>query len=234
MMEAQAAAVGNFFGAARLQFEALVTDLGSSETAGLKHQDVEKLLDDRGTELLRVLYQGYVDVQGIGEVADDVCGADGGVRTHERVAGRNLTTLFGGVRLTRMGYGAREATPLYPLDGELSLPDDLYSLGTRKRVAMEAANVSFDETVGAIQRTTGACVPKRQAQELVVRAAQDFEAFYEQAERSAKLAEVTGPILVITADGKGVVMRKDDLREATRKAAGKRTRKRQTRLTKGE
>lgn len=234
MMEAQAAVVGNFFEGARLQFEALVTDLGSPKTAALTHSEVESLLDERGTELLRVLYQGYLDVQGIGDVADDVRDSEGGIRTHRRVSDRNLTTLFGRVRVTRMGCGAREATPLYPLDGELNLPDDLYSLGTRKRVAIEAAKVSFDETVDAVKRTTGAHVPKRQAQELVVRAAQDFEAYYEQAERAAKVAKETGPILVITADGKGVVMRKEDLREATRKAAEKRTHKLRTRLTKGE
>ena len=234
MMEPQAAADGNFFGPARLQFEALATELQSSKMAELTHSEVESLLDERGTELLRLMYQGYVDAQGSGDVADEVRGTDGGARTHRRVAQRNLTTVFGRVRVTRMGCGAREARPLYPLDGELNLPDDLYSLGTRKRVAMEAAKVSFDETVDAVKRTTGARVPKRQAQELVVRSAQDFEAYYEQAERAAKVAEETGPILVITADGKGVVMRKEDLREATRKAAGARIHKLQTRLTKGE
>jgi len=133
-----------------------------------------------------------------------------------------------------MGYGAREATPLYPLDGELNLPDDRYSLGTRKRVALDAAKVSFDETVASIERTTGAHVPKRQAQELAVRAAQDFDVFYGQAERAARNPEETGPILVITADAKGVVMRKDDLRDGTREAAETRTHKLRTRLTKGE
>ena len=34
------------------------------------------------------------------------------------------------------------------------------------------------------------------------------------------------PLLVISADGKGIVMRKDDLREATRKAATSSRRKR--------
>lgn len=234
MMEPQAATDRNFFGRAREQFEALVRDLGTSQTAALTHSEVESLVDERGTEVLRALYQGYVNAQGIGEVAGEVRDSDGGVRRHRRVAKRNLTTVFGRVRVTRLGLGAREATPLYPLDGELNLPSDLYSHGTRKRVAMEAAKVSFDETVHAVSRSTGAHVPKRQAQELVVRAATDFDAYYEQAERAAKLAKDTGPILVITADGKGVVMRRDDLRDATRKAAGARTHKLQTRLSKGE
>ena len=233
-MEAQAAELGHFFADAREQFEDVVTELGSSKVAGMTHSEVEGLLGERGTELLRRLYQGYLDAQGTGEVTGEVRAADGGVRTHQRVEGRDLMTVFGRVRVTRMGYGAREAKPLYPLDGELNLPAELYSLGTRKQVAQEAAKNSFDEAVAAVDQNTGAHVPKRQAEELVVRAAQDFDTFYAQAETAAREAESTGPILVITNDGKGVVMRKEDLREATRKAAEKRTHKLTTRLSKGE
>jgi hypothetical protein len=235
MMEAQAASVGNFFDGAREEFEDLVTELGSGATATMTHSEVERMLDERGTELMRRLYQGYLDAQGAGEVSGEVRGADGSLRSHRRIEGRNLTTLFGQVRVERMGYGARETSPLYPLDGELNLPPDLYSLGTRKRVAQEVAKVSFEQAVEAMQQTSGARVPKRQAEELVVRAAQDFDRFYEEAQGAAARAqESTGPILVLTADGKGVVMRKQDLREATRKAAENRVHKLKTRLTKGE
>jgi hypothetical protein len=233
-MEPQAAALGNFFDDAREQFEDLVTDLGSSKTAAMTHSEVETLLEERGTELMRRMYQGYLDAQGVGEVAGEVRAADGGIRTHRRVEGRNLMTVFGRVRVSRMGYGAREATPLYPLDGELNLPDDSYSLGTRRRAVEEAAKVSFDEAVKAVEQSSGAWVPKRQLEQLVVRAAQDFDAFYAEAETTATTAASTGPIMVITADGKGVVMRREDLRDATRKAAEKRVHKLQTRLTKGE
>lgn len=116
----------------------------------MTHSEVETLLDARGTEVLRRLYQGYVDAQGLGEVAGQVRAVDGGIRTHRRVDGRNLMTVFGRVRVTRMGYSARESTPLYPLDGELNLPGDSYSLGTRRRAAEEAAKVSFDEAVKAV------------------------------------------------------------------------------------
>lgn len=233
-METQAAAIGNFFDDAREHFEGLVIELGSSRTAAMTHSEVERLLGVRGTELLRRLYQGYLDAQGLGEVAGEVRAADGGIRTHRRVDGRNLMTVFGRVRVTRMGYGARESTPLYPLDGELNLPGDSYSLGTRRRAVEEATKVSFDEAVKAVQQSSGACVPKRQLEQLVVRGAQDFEAYYTEAETAATAAQSTGPIMVITTDGKGVVMRRDDLREATRKAAEKRTHKLQTRLSKGE
>jgi hypothetical protein len=66
----------------------------------------------------------------------------------------------------------------------------------------------------------------------VVKLAQDFEAFYEM--RHAQGAEASEDLLVLTTDGKGIVMRPEDLREATRKAAARARPKLKTRLSPGE
>jgi hypothetical protein len=71
----------------------------------------------------------------------------------------------------------------------------------------------------------------------VKRAALDFEEFYRtrrEAESYQEIANAPGSILVMSADGKGIPMRRDSLREATRKAAEKTKRKLLTRRTKGE
>jgi hypothetical protein len=120
------------------------------------------------------------------------------------------------------------------MDAELNLPPERYSLELRRRVAEEAAKNSFDETVETIAKTTGGQIPKRQVEELAQKAAQDFDAFYETRQCTPGKDEGTGPLLVITADGKGVVMHEEDLREQTRKAAEKRKQKMGTRLSKGE
>jgi hypothetical protein len=59
----------------------------------------------------------------------------------------------------------------------------------------------------------------------------DFEAFYQETSREATGA---GDVLVLSVDGKGIVMRPDALRPATAKAARKATSKLKTRLSKGE
>ena len=89
-------------------------------------------------------------------------------------------------------------------------------------MAIEAAKTAFDEGVKTLETYTGAHVPKRQFEELVVRAGQDFDAFYEGRQANAKADPRSGPILVLTVDGKGVVMRPEDLRAATRRAAATR------------
>ena len=62
------------------------------------------------------------------------------------------------------------------MDAELNLPAEKYSLPVRKRVARIAAQSSLDATVEALATTTGARVPKRQAEQRVQRAAVDFTA----------------------------------------------------------
>ncbi len=101
------------------------------------------------------------------------------------------------------------------------------------RVVTEAVKNSFDETVEGLEKTTGAHVPKRQAEELVTLAAIDFDAFYDQ-DRVVPEPQESGDLLVLSVDGKGVVMGESDLRPSTQKAAQKRKQRLSSKLSKGE
>jgi hypothetical protein len=220
------------FAMAHEKFEELIRDLQSAGSRELTHSELERSLQDQGRELLRMLYQAHLDDRGPGEAAGPVQGADGVEREHPRLHDRGLSTRFGEVRVRRIGYGAEGVDSLHPLDAELNLPPEEYSLGLRRTAAEQAAMVSFDETVAQLGRETGQEVGKRQVEELVGRAAQDFDALY--ATRTPGAQADTGPLLVISADGKGVVMLPRDLRAPTRKRAETRTHKLATRLSKGE
>jgi len=223
---------GDVFAPAIEYFAGLVGRLKATPARRMTHSEVEALIDDEGRESLRLLFQGYIDSHGLGEAEGEVRDADGMIRTHKPRAGRNLMTLFGAIRVReRQGYGARGETVLYPLDAKLNLPADKYSFGTRRRMAEEASKVSFDESVAAVNAYTGACVAKRQAEQLVQRAARDFEPFYEQ---RAAPTDSPGALMVTTFDQKGLVFRTEDLREATRKAAERREHTYATRLSSGE
>ncbi|MES0446695.1 MAG: ISKra4 family transposase, partial [Desulfobacterales bacterium] len=125
--------------------------------------------------------------------------------------------LFGEVHVFRKGYSLPSHNSLFPLDSTLNLPPTMYSHGLRKRIAVEAAKSSFDEVTEAINQTTGGHVPKRQAEYLLSDITIDFDSFYES--RRFESSENTNDILVVTTDGKGIVMIKKALREATRLAA---------------
>jgi len=223
------------FADARERFERMVAYLDSEETQGMRHSDLERELEKQGRELMRRLLQGHLDSRSPGEAEGPVRDAESVERTQSRPHERKLETVFGTVSVEREGYGAEGAESLHPLDAELNLPPERYSHELRRRAAEEASKSSFDETVESLGRHTGAHIGKRQVEELVVRAAQDFDAFYEARKATAEAAEGgKGAVLVVTCDGKGVVMRPDGLREATRKAAEQGQHKLRTRLSKGE
>ena len=90
------------------------------------------------------------------------------------------------MEVQRTGYGAEGAASLHPLDAQ---EPARYSLEVRRRVALEASKNSFDETVETLSRYTGAAIGKRQVQELVGRAAQDFDAFYQRRHQQAAAAQ---------------------------------------------
>ena len=98
----------------------------------------------------------------------------------------------------------------------------------------EVIRGSFDEAVGHLARSGGGRLAKRQAEEVAVHLSQDCEAFYHQPLDAVAEAGDEEKVLVITADGKGIVMHPGGLREVTRKAAEHQKHKQQTRLSPGE
>ena len=116
----------------------------------------------------------------------------------------------------------------------LVVPEEVATkLGLRRfssrTVAHEVRPVAGPVTVRIGDRETGTdCVigppHKRQAEQLVARAAEDFDAFYEARRAAEGQSPPDGSVVVLTFDGKGVVLHREDLREATRKAAEQRRR----------
>jgi hypothetical protein len=222
------------FAAAREQFSELVEALQSEPNLRKEHGDIEALIWQDGKELLRRMLQGHLDLRAAREAKRErVIGGDGVIRTHRRSGcTRTLMSLFGEVTVKRMGYGARGHDSVFPLDAQLNLPRDKYSHGLRQRVGEEVIKGSFDEAVSSVKRTTGGKVAKRQSEEIAVELSQDFEAFYDRGRSEG--AEQTSDPLILSEDGKGIVMRTEDLREATRKAALSAKHKLKTRLSQGE
>ena len=218
---------------AQEQFDSIISHLRSTDR--MTHSDLEQFLNRDGREILRRIFQGYLDERGAGAVTEPVVDAIGQEHTHQRLHSRSITTIFGEVTLDRQGYGGRSLSSLHPLDAELNLPPESYSHTLQRQVAEATAKESFDEVVITIRNQTGVTVPKRQVEQSARRAGCDFESFYEQ-QRAANAREVkaSSGILAITVDGKGVPMRKADLREATRKAAEERKPRLNHRRSKGE
>ncbi|MEW6498985.1 MAG: ISKra4 family transposase [Cyanobacteriota bacterium] len=217
---------------AQEKFDEIVAEILSAEMMRAEHGEIERYLKIEGFELLRRMMQEHLDLRAESEPRVEVKNSQGIEMTRARASGRQLETIFGRVEIDRLGYSKRGMQQLYPSDGELNLPPDLYSHGVRRIVAESVSKESFDEVVAQLQSSSGARVAKRQVEEMAQQVAKDFDAFYDS--RSNAAVPASASILVITTDAKGVVMRKEDLREATRKAAEGRTPKMNKRTSRGE
>ena len=207
----------DFFSEAREQFGQAIAWL-NSPNCPKAHSELERQLLDRGMELLRALLQGQLNRLSDRE-RQQVPSRTPEPGVQVRTRARDIESDFGRVTLGRLGYTRKGRDAEFPLDRELNLPEELYSLQVRQRVGIESQRGCWDDAVSTVQRYSGAHVPKRQAQQLAARAAQDFDAFYEAMGKAENDALTPKAIEVASCDGKGVTMLKQGLRDDTRKAA---------------
>ncbi|MCA1698342.1 MAG: ISKra4 family transposase [Actinobacteria bacterium] len=220
------------FACSRERFEDTVTWLDGQDAAGLAHGELEARLELDARELYRLLLQDHLDLRAQREIRIEQVACADRVRRGCVEAGhrRRLATVFGEVGVSRIAYRARGRENLCPADALLNLPVEKHSHGLRRLAAIESARGSYDDTVAAIERATGQVVAKRQVELLAQRAAVDFDGFY-----AARCATVDpGDAVIMSCDGKGVVMRHDALRPQTRRQAHNASPKLKTRLSKGE
>lgn len=213
--------------ASRDAFERLVSTLAGAPAHSLAHDELEELLEHQGRELLRQLMQDHLDARARAEEAAArpgagrpvVRGPEGQARTwRESSHPRWLTCVFGSVRVTRIAYRGRGVSNVHPADEALSLPAGRHSRGLARLAVLEAVRGSFDQAQQAVERRCGRVLGKRRLKELVVAAAVDIAAYYTVKIPTPCTREMP---LVLQVDGKGVVMRPEALREATRRAAAR-------------
>ena len=206
---------GGAFVASREQFESLIGFLDGADAAGLSHAELEEHLDIHGRELLRCLLDDHLALRALRESRlEQVTGDEGVVRSRvENGHVRALETVFGTVSVGRLAYRAPGVGNLHPADAALNLPVERHSHGLRKLCALESPRGSYEDAGDAICRQTGVRLGKRQIEELASLVAMDFEDFYETRRPPRSKP---GDLLVLSADGKGIVMRADALRTAPR------------------
>jgi hypothetical protein len=237
MSEYPVAVEVDHFTDARHTFETLIIKVSSSKMLSVEHGEVEGLIDSAGRDVLRQVLQGHlstrtsVEEEAARATRPVAVGADHVERRRRRKASRQLLSLFGFVVVHRLSLSMPSTPALQPLDAALNLPTNLYSHGVRRAILEEVAGTSYDSSISALGTLLGLTLAKRQVEAAVVHALQDFNIFYDA---RAGIAAREGSLVVLTFDGKGVVMREDGLRPETRKAAQRATPKVEGRISPGE
>ena len=194
-------------------FRDLERFLSEAADARLGLSELKRGSERRVRELARLELQAHVDSRGEGDLgaAIIVSGQDGQPLrlAYKRLHTRSVLTLFGELRITRMGYGAPGHEALHPLDVELCLPERIYSYECQRRLIRGVICGPFDEAITLVCEMTGVSVPKRSAEQIARDGAVDFDAFYaERAQAAVKPGR--GEILVGAIDCKGIPMLKPE------------------------
>ena len=159
-------------------------------------------------------------------------GEDGAPRTRaEKGLTRPLVTRFGQVTVSRIAYRAPGRPNVHLLDAVLNLPEEKHSHGLRKLAAIESARGSIESACAA-----GRPRDRRKDRETADGSPRPP---CRRACGGVLPAAVISPApdgwpLVLTFDGKGIVMLPGALRPATAKAAAAAEGKLATRLSPGE
>jgi hypothetical protein len=207
------------FSAVRGHAESMICWARSEEALALENDALEDRVMTDGLELMRLLAQGHLPLWALREQRrDDVTDADGDVRvTCEDGQEHTRVMIFGPVRTSRTAYRRNGKANLYPQDAELNWAGlHSYSAGVEKRTAKAAGIVPFGQAAEQVSAQGAIRLGKRQAEELAIGAARDFEAFY-AARRPEPCPPRTG--LLLTADGSAFPVLPGALRPATAKAA---------------
>jgi len=211
----------NFF--ERIQ-EKMMDKESQKKTIGSIEEELFKDIMELGRRML----QEHVDKRGDGDVGKLIEREDGKKLPHKRRGEKQLETLFGRIKVERIGYGYPEEQSIFPQDKEMGLPENMYSYPIQKRVCREAVLGSYDEIDKTLSEYTGAHVPKRQCMGIIKQGAEYVDEFYKQ--RGGR--ETEAELIVLSGDGKGIVMRPEGLREKTREREV--SQKMSKRVSKGE
>jgi len=194
---------------AQEQLEQVQDFLRQACREGQRIDEVESDLWGRMLQLGQQLLESYVAGYRQGDLGPTL-EQDGRVlRRLEQPHVRRYVSIFGPLEISRYVYGTRETQKheVIPLDALLALPDSEFSYVLQDWDQGLCVQNSYGESRATIQRILRLGQSILSLEQMNSQMATAVEPFWAQ---PATAAEPEGPILVLTADGKGVPMRRED------------------------
>jgi hypothetical protein len=202
-------ACGKALHKAEQQLRKLVSSVERAVKEGTR---IDLLERDMMHELLAIghtLLEGFVAAQGNGDAGAELPADDGRTVVRlERPRPRRYLSIFGELTIKRFVYAAREGQKIQraPVDERLGLPAGEFSYVLEDWLGRLCVKESFQEATCDLRQLLGLSPSVRAAEHMSQRIAADVEAF--EIGRPAPPAGEEGKIVVATADGKGVPMRR--------------------------
>src|SRR5512135_2504197 len=196
---------------AQQRFEYLLGFVRQASQDGQRIDTVERDLFRHLLALGLDLLTAFVAHQGDGDQGPEVETTDGRIarrlpEPHER----RYVSIFGELTMTRVVYGTREGQKieLVPLDERLGLPEGEFSYVLEDWGQRFCLKESFAEAGRSLEMLLGLRLGRRTLEQMNRDVAGYAGSFREAIE--PPLPHEEGPLLVVTADGKGVPMRRPE------------------------
>jgi hypothetical protein len=189
------------------QFADLQAFVHQAATDGQAVHEVERGLWDRLLRMGRQCLGQFFRLQGSGDLGETVILPSGQVcQRLEELHERRYVSIFGTFQLQRTVYGTREGQKIdfVPLDNRLQLPDSIFSYVLQdwdQSLCVEQAFGQASSTIGRILNLKQSVDSLEHTNQEMAKDATTF-----MLEQPAPAQE--GEIIVTSADGKGIVMRR--------------------------
>jgi len=194
----------------RNRFEEMKDYVMTAAQEGLPAHEVERELWQR---VLQVGHQAlglFFSLQGTGDVGDTLMLSDGRhVHRLEDLRERTYQSVFGAFKLRRVVYGSREGQKIdcVPLDTRLQLPESEFSYLLQDWDQALAVENPYNQVNEVVDKILGLSQSVDSLERMNRGMAEAVEPFQEAKPIPPK--EEEGAILVVSADAKGVPMRRD-------------------------
>ncbi len=191
------------------QLTDLLAFVRAAATDGLRLDQVERGLFERLLQLGLCLLTAHIAAHGTGDVGDTTTAPDGQTcRQLPQVHERTYRSVFGPLTFERTAYGTRAGQKIVwvPLDVRLGLPAGDFSYLLEDWAQRLCLRGAFAEARGSLAELLGLHHGVRSLEHMSRAVATAVPAF--TADRPIPPAAEQGELLVFTADGKGVPMRR--------------------------
>jgi hypothetical protein len=202
------------------KFEQIVAFVRQACRDGRPIHEAEQGLWEQLRSVGQALLESYVQGQGTGDVGPTLEHEGRTLRRLQETHERRYVSIFGELKIARHVYGTRETQKheVSPLDARLELPEGEFSYVLQDWDQHQCVKGPYKEASETVQRILGLKQSVHSLEDMNLAMARQVDSFRQC--QPTPPAREEGSILVLTSDGKGVPMRKDEMAKSGRRKKG--------------
>jgi hypothetical protein len=176
------------------------------EAQGMEIGEVERHLLSLVMEVGRAALEEFLAEKGTGYQGKEIMDAQGNRCPYVRDRSCSYRSIFGTVTIGRAYYYTPGSPGVFPLDGELNMPDRGYSYVVQEFSSRLAVTMSYEDAQEILSSFFPVKVPLRSLERIVGDLCDEADKFYEEKAPPQVCPDAT--VTVATVDKKGVIIRK--------------------------